>query len=225
MDRNSFSIGHVDSLDAMWNDEQEFLFTMSSKTARQAIACGNWEKDFPSGHTGPHAMARMAYSATHLYVCWHMRSNGLRALHATDLSPVAQEHCVEFFVQLPGEKTYWNFEVNALGTLNASHRVERPCPTRLTGEQLRAVRRHGSHVGLRPFEIKEEPTAWWVAIAIPWSLIGVTAGELPRYLRGNLYACAGGIDHPYYLSRFPITTPRPDFHRPDFFGTIHLLPS
>ncbi|MDE5921249.1 MAG: hypothetical protein K2G82_06535, partial [Paramuribaculum sp.] len=28
---------------------------------------------------------------------------------------------------------------------------------------------------------------------------------------------------PHYLSWAPITTPQPDFHRPEFFGNITLL--
>ncbi|MDE6490265.1 MAG: hypothetical protein K2L49_03810, partial [Muribaculaceae bacterium] len=27
---------------------------------------------------------------------------------------------------------------------------------------------------------------------------------------------------PHYMSLFPIDTPQPDFHRPEFFGTITL---
>lgn len=229
MDRNCFSITRIDELDAKWNNEEQLLSIFSSRTARGTIACHNWEKDFP--HHFPnyphnqHVMFRMAYSGQHLYISWQMLSDGLKAIHTNDLEPVAQDHCMEFFVQLPGEKEYWNFELNALGTLNASHRVERPCPTRLTTEQLQSVRRHGSHVGLQPFEIKEEPTIWWIAVAIPWSLLGVTGEALPEYLLGNLYACAGNIEHPYYISCFPITTKRPDFHRPEFFGKIHLLHS
>ena len=229
MDRNSFSISRIDALDAKWAVEEEFLSFFSSLTARDAIACHNWEKDFP--HRFPHyphnqhVMFRMAYSGRFLYVYWHMVSDGLKALYAADLEPVAQDHCMEFFVQLPNEKEYWNFELNALGTLNASHRVERPCPTRLSTEQLRSVLRKGSHVGASPFEIKEDTTAWWVAVAIPWELFGVRPGSFPDFLMGNLYACAGSIEHPYYISCFPITTERPDFHRPEFFGKINLLHS
>ncbi|MDE6449753.1 MAG: hypothetical protein K2L41_06690, partial [Muribaculaceae bacterium] len=38
----------------------------------------------------------------------------------------------------------------------------------------------------------------------------------------QLYSCASAIESPYYLSWSPIDTPRPDFHRPEFFGYLIL---
>ena len=226
MDKNSFSIPRIDQLDNLFErNEDEFLSVLSSRTPRGSIHYHNWEEQFP--HRFPnypanqHVMFRMAVSRTQLYVYWHMVSDGLKATHNKDLEPVAQDNCMEIFLQVPGNDEYWNFEVNALGALNASHRVERSNPTRLTHEQLKSVGRTGSHVNSEPFTTHND-TVWWVALAIPLNLIGLDGDNLPEYIKGNLYACAGGIERPYYISCFPINTPKPDFHRPEFFGKIYL---
>lgn len=227
MDKKQFYISRINDLDALLDNEKMFLSTLSSCTARGSIACHNWEKDFPHRfpilNCGWEVMFRMAFSEGYLYVYWHLVSDGLRALHTTDLSPVAQDNCMELFLQVPGQDEYWNFEVNALGTLNASHRVTRPQPVRLTPQELASIKRMGSHVGHAPFnDTTAEPYNWWVALAIPWKVMGLDAHLLPPHLMGNLYACAGAIEKPYYISCFPIDTERPDFHRPDFFGKIIL---
>ncbi|MBR3471266.1 MAG: hypothetical protein IKH22_01600, partial [Prevotella sp.] len=35
-----------------------------------------------------------------------------------------------------------------------------------------------------------------------------------------VYKCGDCLSVPHYLSLFPITTERPDFHRPEFFQDI-----
>lgn len=224
MDKNEFSIARINRLDALLDSKEEFLSTLSSLTTRGSIACHNWKKDFPPGPCSRSVAFSMAFSHRYLYVVWHMASDGLLALNSSDLAPVARDHCVEVFLQVPGQDEYWNFEVNALGALNASHRVSRPHPVRLTAGELAAVKRMGTYVGREPFEVPStERCVWWVSLAIPWALLGLGGGSLPSYLLGNLYACAGAVENPYYISCFPIDTPRPDFHRPECFGKIKML--
>ena len=196
-----------------------------TQTEAAQINCQNWKTEFPpSSPCHECAEVRLSHCTHYLYVYWAMKTKGLRATHVADLSPVAQENCMELFVQLSGERRYWNFEVNALGTLNASHREERPRPTRLTGTELASVLRSGSHVRQQPIvDDSDTEYDWWVALAIPWTLLGVIPGDLPSSINCNAYACAGGIEHPYYLSLFSIDTPRPDFHQPRFFKSVSLL--
>ena len=125
-------------------------------------------------------------------------------------------------MKLPDSKEYWNFEFNCIGTVNASHRVERTSPTRLTDEEISTIRRYAS-CGTRPFEEMEGVFAWNLTVAIPYSLIGIDASNLPDYILGNFYKCGAKMSLPHYLSWAPINTPTPDFHRPEFFGKINLV--
>jgi hypothetical protein len=54
------------------------------------------------------------------------------------------------------------------------------------------------------------------------ALIGLDAGNLPETIRANFYKCGDLTAHPHFLSWNPIDLPKPDFHRPEFFGTLTL---
>lgn len=160
-----------------------------------------------------------AYTRKAIYIDFLVRCNYLRAENFADQSAVSEDSCVEFFVEPKPGGEYWNFEFNCIGTINASHRMERPSPTRLTHDELAKVRRYAS-CGTRPFCELEGLFTWNLLVVIPFDLIGLDGDNLPGHVRGNLYKCASATSEPHYLSWQPIYTERPDFHRPEFFGDI-----
>lgn len=101
---------------------------LDSRIEHNVIDCLNWSEEFPYK---PYSSFVIAVSCKRLYVYFSVISKDLRAVNTEDLSPVAQDSCVEFFMQVPGRDEYWNFEFNCIGTLNASHRVERTSRMRL----------------------------------------------------------------------------------------------
>ena len=161
------------------------------------------------------------YSDKYIYVDFYVRGNNLRAVNHTNNSPVAEDSCVEFFLSIPESKEYWNFEFNCIGTVNASHRETRENPTRLTDCEIAQIKRYTS-CGTVPFEEKEGIHSWNLMIAIPFSLIGLDATNLPELIKGNFYKCGSKTRTPPLLSWSPIEYPKPDFHRPEFFGTIEF---
>lgn len=163
----------------------------------------------------------MAYSDKFLYVNYFVRCNYLRAVNYKNNSPVAEDSCVEFFLQTPGSEEYWNFEFNCIGAINASHRKDRKYPIRLTDMELATVKRYAT-CGNNPFQELEGIFNWGLAIAIPFELIGVDVSKRPIEMKGNLYKCASATSMPHYLSWAPIKTDKPDFHRPEYFGKIIL---
>ena len=67
---------------------------------------------------------------------------------------------------------------------------------------------------------------WWAAVAISFrtlsELIGRTvAPAAGDAWKGNFYRCGGKTD-PQFACWSPIEFPRPDFHRPEFFGELHF---
>jgi hypothetical protein len=162
----------------------------------------------------------IAYGAKHIYVAFTTTGQDLRATNTANLSAVSQDSCVEFFMQVPGSKEYWNFEFNCIGAVNASHRETRPCPVRLNDEQIESIERYSS-VGYEPFAERGGLHTWRLAVAIPFALIGI--GPDTPYIMGNFYKCADKTAHPHYLSWAPIHMEKPNFHCPEFFGRINLL--
>lgn len=189
---------------------------LDSNVEHQVIASVNWSEEFPYK---PYTTFVIAVSGTRLYVFFSVISNDLRAVNTVDLSPVADDSCVEFFMQVPGNDEYWNFEFNCIGTLNGSHRVERSAPTRLTQSELSSIERYAA-CGTEPIQEQEGTYCWDLTVSIPLSLVGLDADNLPEYIKGNFYKCAGKTAHRHYVSWNPIIAPKPDFHRPDCFGTL-----
>lgn len=197
---------------------EDIINILEEKGERRTIESLNWAKDFPYH---PLTVFSIAHSEKYIYVDFFVRCNYLRAMNYQNNSPVSQDSCVEFFVSPECDSHYWNFEFNCIGAINASHRTERNNPTRLNDEQLATVKRYAS-CGTRPFNEVEGLFTWNLIIAIPLELIGVKYNGSPIEMRGNFYKCASGSSQPHYLSWNPISTEKPDFHRPEYFGKIIL---
>ena len=181
-----------------------------------SIECVNWPavSDYR-----PEANFAIAHSEKYIYVHFNVNGEDLRAVNTANLSPVADDSCVEFFLQVPGSPEYWNFEFNCIGAVNASHREHRPDAVRLNDEQIALIKRYAS-CGNEAFEEISGQHEWSLTIAIPFSLISDCK---PDYIMGNFYKCAGQTSHPHYLSWSRIDTEKPNFHVPQYFGKLILL--
>jgi hypothetical protein len=78
-----------------------------------------------------------------------------------------------------------------------------------------------------PGSTKEESPSdngWWLAAELPWDMLSEFTGvkiapKAGTAWRANFYRCGGKTDE-QYGSWNPITSPKPDFHRPECFGNI-----
>ena len=214
MKSKSLLIPFLDVLDAL--PMLEVGACMIANCARHAIDCVNWPE--LSGYV-PDCHFLIAHSSKYLYVHFMVKGEDLRAVNTANLSPVAQDSCVEFFLQVPGSPEYWNFEFNCIGAVNASHRVARPLAVRLTDAEIARVKRCAS-CGNAPFEERHGIHAWTLTIAIPFTLIGIDDIVMVSSIMGNFYKCASKTAHPHYLSWAPIACEEPDFHKPEYFAPL-----
>ena len=188
------NVPFVEGLDAM--SMASVADYMELHLKKVGINCVNWEDKYPYH---PITVFSMAYTDKFLYVNYFVRCNYLRAVNYKNNSPVAEDSCVEFFLQTPGSEEYWNFEFNCIGAINASHRKDRKHPIRLTDMELATVKRYAT-CGNNPFQELEGIFNWGLAIAIPFELIGVDVSKRPIEMKGNLYKCASATSMPHYLS-------------------------
>ena len=155
------NVPFVEGLDAM--SMASVADYMELHLKKVGINCVNWEDKYPYH---PITVFSMAYSDKFLYVNYFVRCNYLRAVNYKNNSPVAEDSCVEFFMQTPGSEEYWNFEFNCIGAINASHRKDRKHPIRLTDMELATVKRYAT-CGNNPFQ----------------ELEGILIGDLPSRFR------------------------------------------
>lgn len=217
MDQPTLNVPYIPELDNA--SLEDAIKILDDHGTRRTIECLNWPDQFPYR---PLTTFTIAHSGTHIYIDFFVRCNYLRAVNSENNGPVHQDSCVEFFVAPEGRQPYYNFEFNCIGTIHAARRMDRHTFTPLTDEQLNRVRRLAS-CGTKPFEELEGMFSWNLMVAIPIDLMGLKYEKgKPLSLHANFYKCADSTAAPHFLSWAPIDTPEPDFHRPEFFGTIVL---
>ena len=134
-----------------------------------------------------------------------------------DGGPIWQDSCVEIFLQcLDGSPDYCNFEFNSRGCCLAARGPDRYQRTVFQRSQYERIQRQ-----LIPLST---PVAhqihWELEVRIPRALLGCKKDIRTHSILGNIYKCGDKTKIPHYLSAFPIHTPSPDFHRPEYFQTL-----
>ena len=181
--------------------------------ATDTIASVNWPSEWPYA---PQVRFRMAHNGERLFVRVEVEEEHIRATKTEPNTAVCEDSCVEMFVSLGEGHPYFNLELNCIGTMLAAHRMVRPAKTPLTAEQIASIVRRTSLEAVP--QDNKQGGAWWLEMEIPFALLG--AEGVPATLKANLYKCGDCLKTPHYLSWSPIEAPKPDFHRPEQFGTL-----
>lgn len=168
----------------------------------------------------PQVRATVWVEALVLRVRWEVTESldTFRCECVDDGAPVWQDSCVELFVAaLDGSDDYCNFEFNSRGTCLSARGPDRAHRIPLRDAHYARIQREMLPVdtlsGSRQIH-------WVLEVRIPRGLLGAKDDLRKHNLRGNIYKCGDKTAAPHYLSAFPIETPRPDFHRPEFFGPL-----
>ena len=119
---------------------------------------------------------------------------------------------------------YFNLETNCGGTILMYHQVSRNhCSKELSDNDLDQIQIASSLPKLITKEITQ-PVTWTLEYKLPFSILAKYT-EVITPARGvewkaNFYKCADRSSHPHWLTWSIVDLPKPDFHRPEFFGTL-----
>lgn len=184
------------------------------------IATLNWPDEFPYC---PEVKFRMAWCPEGLVLHYKVKEQCVRATYGEDDGKVCTDSCVECFVRNADSDTYYNIECNCVGTLLVGLRGDDVGRCHLSNEVLAEVKRWAS-LGREPFGVKDEPTAWELALVIPASTFDIHPIRIEEgaALRANFYKCGDNLPVPHFVSWNPITADKPSFHRPECFGELVL---
>ena len=189
------------------------------KIGFQSIKTVNW-KEYPYC---PKVEFRIAHTDDAFLLHFRVNEGSVRAKYGEDDGSVWTDSCVEFFSVPAGDGIYYNIECNCIGTILIGAGATRNDRERAPQEVMNQVQRWVS-LGRKPFVERVEDTNWEVALIIPYtaffkhrimSLDG-------RTVKANFYKCGDELQTPHFLSWNPIEIEKPDFHRPDFFGTLEM---
>jgi len=164
----------------------------------------------------PATVAKLAADGTAILVRMETDEEEQRA-ETKGFGMTHTDSCMEFFLSPDpaGSAAYLNWEFNPAGGMYLSTGTSRHDRTDIPAGDYRKL-----------FAVKTgtTPAGWTLEYRIPLSFlqqrfpsIDLKAGRL---MRGNFYKCGDLTRRPHYGCWSPINLPAPDFHCPDFFGTL-----
>lgn len=174
----------------------------------------------------PKTQVKLQYSDEAIYLIFRVEDKYVRAIHTEYNSPVNEDSCVEWFIRPAGAEGYYNFELNAIGTLHVNYIID---PERNENGQRKNVRsipeEHAQQIVVSSTykekiekEITDE-TIWFLSLKIPFTFFDLYTpikkinGSI---WQGNLYKCGDKISHPHWAAWSPVI--ELNFHQPKHFG-------
>ena len=154
---------------------EELDLALEKAGSKFPVCENNWPAAFPYG---PDCNGVIARSKDYLVLAYHVRGLDIRGVELEDNGNTWEDSCCEFFVTHPFDGTYYNFELNCIGTLLAAKRTSRTEKVMFTPEQLSQVRRFTSFPH-QAVETSDRVFSWSSALLIPFRLIGIDPASLP----------------------------------------------
>lgn len=187
--------------------------------AEHPISNQNWVEA-----PGVHASFSIMHDSSSIYLYYQVEEPQVRAVNTKINSPVWEDSCVEFFLALGGDDGYYNFEINAIGTVLGAFGIDRNKRFHLADSLLSQIETTPS-LERKPIENLEQRTFWSMRLIIPvrifhFSNIKTLSGVDAR---ANFYKCGDKLKQPHFLSWEPVLTSTPDFHTPKYFGQLYFL--
>ena len=188
------------------------------ETLELQISTNNWKESFPYS---PDAKISLWHNGDTLFLNFEVEEEFIAAVAEKDNDEVYKDSCVEFFISFD-DKGYYNIEANCAGKILMSHRRGRKIDVEYaTPEILSAIKREAS-LGSESFECRNNEGKWNLTLAIPAT--SFFKHEFRNFdgleAKCNIYKCGDNLPKPHFLSWQPIKTEKPDFHRPECFGSI-----
>ncbi len=185
------------------------------KLERNKIKELNWF-DF---NYAPKVSFAVGYNEDSLFLKYFVEEEHCKAVYSKINEPVYKDSCVEFFISFGNDENYYNLEINCLGTCLIEYGPNRHEREFLSKKLIKKINTQTT--------LKKENNfyKWEITLAIPFDVFCFTelAQLKGKSAKANLYKCGDDLPVPHYLTWNPIDTPSPDFHRPEYFGTLNFV--
>jgi len=174
----------------------------------------------------PNTTVRVLYTNEHIYVFFRVRDRFVRCIETCTNGKVWEDSCVEFFFapNLKYPKQYFNLEINCKGTALLHYNlIARKEFLTVPKDEINQIEIISSFANIAEPEIKTAVT-WSISCKIPFTMLKkYSYFDIPKKnseWRANFYKTASNNSNPHYISWSKIESEKPDFHRPEFFGTL-----
>ncbi|EHQ30381.1 carbohydrate-binding family 9-like protein [Mucilaginibacter paludis] len=163
----------------------------------------------------------IAYTTDAILLKYFVKEKYAVARHTEVNDLVYKDSCVEFFLSFNNGRSYYNLEFNCIGTPYCAYGMDRHNRVELPVDVVKQIVLLND---IKKVE-KQDYTEWEIALLIPFK---VFVHDHITSLKGceckaNFYKCGEETPEPHYLSWNNIINSEPDFHLPQFFGTINFV--
>lgn len=173
----------------------------------------------------PSVEVKVIYSDRNLYLRYFVKEKFIIARTTKPQGKVHLDSCVEFFVS-PNKSGYFNFELNCIGSIHLGFKQDRHSGGFIEDDDLNKIMVATS---LPKGKAIEEAAAspkegYIVEYSVPLQIFArYSKCDIPQKgtsWRANFYKCGDDSPEPSWGVWSNVSTPEPDFHRPEFFGEI-----
>ena len=161
------------------------------------------------------AWAQVCYSDDTIFVHMWAREADIRAFYTREdvTGDPYKDSCLEFFFSpIPGDDRYINIEMNPNCCMHVAIGTNRYDRVRMIAAN-----------DLTPISSYTDD-GWEIEYQIPFSFIRTFYPDFnPQsgdQMRANFYKCGNLTVQKHYITWNPVNSSRPDFHRPQDFGTL-----
>jgi hypothetical protein len=173
---------------------------------------------WPSQHNKPEVKFWISYGADAIFLKFSVKEKHFKAVYRQTNDPVYKDSCVEFFIAFDEDKTYYNFEFNAIGTTLVGY----GSPGNREYLPVTLINNIKSFASKKTISNSSLPFEWELSLVVPFSLfykhsISTLKGAT---CKANFYKCGDDLPEPHFLCWNNIVADTPNFHLPQFFGSL-----
>ena len=163
----------------------------------------------------PNVNFSIAYADDCLFLKYEVEEKAIRAVNTIINSPVYEDSCVEFFIGFD-DTGYYNFEFNCIGNRLAEFGKEKTGRELLPETLLKKIKSQAMIIQ------NDDSVSWQLTVAIPFEIfihhrLSTLRG---KQCRVNFYKCGDLLPEPHFVTWCNIESTEPNFHLPEFFGSI-----
>jgi hypothetical protein len=198
------------AIDAHWNKK-------AWRKVKPAVI-SNFIREVPAFR--PVTEVKMQYDDENIYVIFRVHDRYVRSLTNSVGGPVWKDAAVELFFcpDTTRPTNYFNLEINCGGTALLGYREKKP-----TEEDIKKIVIAHSLPQIVNPEITD-PVVWTLEYSIPLNMLekyaAVTRPAKGVKWKANFAKIAENNSNPHHMTWSPITAPKPNFHMPQYFGTL-----
>ncbi len=196
----------------------EVSVLLEAQTELHPIAVLNWSA-FPYK---PAVGFRIAHANNQIWLKYYVTEENILAQTEEINGGVSGDSCVEFFFDPLANGNYYNFEFSCIGKPHLAYGPGRGKRRFVDPQLIQNELQITSTLGSKTFAEKTGGHSWEMTMIIPASMFIHDKGIKLKGLRtkANFFKCGDKTSIKHYLTWNPIVAEKPDFHRPEQFGTV-----